>query len=80
MTAARQVARHRNRGETLDLATDLLVIGSVPPAAWAAVGAAAAGARVNSTGGQAWRSWTRRIGSIRLVDGAGLDHARHREF
>jgi hypothetical protein len=28
------VARHRNRGETLDLATDLLVIDSVPPAAW----------------------------------------------
>jgi len=53
MTAARQVARHRNRGETLDLATDLLIIGSVPAAAWAAVGAAAAGARVNSTGGQA---------------------------
>ena len=50
MTAARQVARHRNRGETLELAIDLLVIDSVPPAAWAAVGAAAAGARVNSTG------------------------------
>jgi hypothetical protein len=80
MTAARQVARHRNRAETLDLATDVLVIGSVPPAAWAAVGAAAANARVNSTGGQARRSWTRRIGSIRRVDSAGLDRARHRGF
>jgi hypothetical protein len=49
----RQVARHRNRGETLDLPTDLLVIGNVPPAALAAVGAATVGARVNSTGGQA---------------------------
>jgi len=46
MTAAPQVARHRNRGETLDLATDVLVIGGGPAAAWAAVEAAAAGARI----------------------------------
>jgi succinate dehydrogenase/fumarate reductase flavoprotein subunit len=39
MTAARQVAPHCNRGETLDLATDVLVIGAGPSAAWAAVGA-----------------------------------------
>jgi len=50
MTAARQVARHRNRGETLDLATDVLVTGGGPSAGWAAVCAAAASARINSTG------------------------------
>lgn len=46
MTAARPVARHRHRGETLDLATDVLVIGGGPAAAWAAVEADAAGARI----------------------------------
>ncbi len=46
MTSARQAARHRHRGETLDLATDVLVIGGGPAAAWAAVAAAEAGARV----------------------------------
>ena len=46
MTGARQVARHRNRGETLDLTADVLVIGGGPAAAWAAVEAAAAGARI----------------------------------
>jgi len=50
MTAAQLVARRRNRGETLDLATDLLVIGSVPSAGRATVCAAAASARINSTG------------------------------
>jgi hypothetical protein len=43
------VARHRNRGETLALATDVLVIGGGPSAAWAAVGTAAACALINST-------------------------------
>jgi len=41
---------HRNRGETLDLATNVLVIGGGPSAGWAAVCAAAASARINSTG------------------------------
>jgi hypothetical protein len=49
MTAARQVARHRNRDETLDVATDMLVIGGGPSAGWVAVGAEAASARINST-------------------------------
>jgi hypothetical protein len=44
------VARHRNRGETLDLATNVLVIGGGPSAGWAAVCATAASARINSTG------------------------------
>jgi hypothetical protein len=50
------VARYRNRGETLDLAIDVLVIGGGPSAEWAPVGAAT------------------------VLHGAGLDHARHREF
>jgi hypothetical protein len=47
------VARHRNRGETLDVATDMLVIGGGSSAGWVAVGAAAASARINSTGASA---------------------------
>jgi succinate dehydrogenase/fumarate reductase flavoprotein subunit len=46
MTASGQRPRHRGRGEALDLATDVLVIGGGPAAAWAAVAAATAGARV----------------------------------
>jgi pyruvate/2-oxoglutarate dehydrogenase complex dihydrolipoamide dehydrogenase (E3) component len=48
MTASGQRERHRSRGATLDLATDVLVIGGGPAAAWAAVAAAAAGARVDA--------------------------------
>jgi succinate dehydrogenase/fumarate reductase flavoprotein subunit len=46
MTATRQVARHRNRGEPLDLAADVLVVGGGPSAAWTAIAAAESGARV----------------------------------
>ena len=46
MTASRQVRRRRSRAETLDLAADVLVVGGGPAAAWAAVSAAAAGARI----------------------------------
>ena len=46
MTAAPQVTRHRNRGETLNLAADVLVIGGGPSGAWAAIAATEAGARV----------------------------------
>jgi hypothetical protein len=42
------VPRHRNRGETLDRVTDVLMIGGGPLARWAAVGATAVGAHVNS--------------------------------
>jgi hypothetical protein len=46
MTPARRAARHRKRDEPLDLATDVLVVGGGPSAAWAAITAAATGARV----------------------------------
>jgi succinate dehydrogenase/fumarate reductase flavoprotein subunit len=46
MTPARRAARHRKRDEPLDLATDVLVVGGGPSAAWAAIAAAATGARV----------------------------------
>jgi hypothetical protein len=43
-------ARDSNRDETLDLATDVLVMGGEPSAGWAALDTAAASARINSTG------------------------------
>jgi len=78
MTAARQVARDRNRDETLDLATDVLVMGGEPSAGWAALDAAAASARINSTRVRTGRcvmalaSITRDTGDF----GEALRHAR----
>jgi hypothetical protein len=80
------VARDRSRDETLDLATDVLVMGGEPSAGWAALDVAAASARINSTGasGQtmAVLDWAHRQHPTdrEVYDGAGLDHARHWGF
>jgi len=77
------VARHRNRGETLDLATNVLVIGGGPSAGWAAV----CGQRPHQFDrrvrtGMAVLEWAHRQHPTYrdVFDGAGLDHARHRGF